>query len=128
MPARVGIPGDSSGGDFGKFQLEKRPAGPANYRAILRHIHGRGIAFDALRGGVGGIGKRVGRYDAAGRSALERGGRLKRSSTVAAHVVEAAVGCASVKYFSRPAHRAGNFELMRLHATASRSRRTPGPA
>jgi len=112
--------------DFGDLQVQQSPAPGTHQRSAVRHIDRRRVAPGAGHGGVGGFGQRLRRHGSGERSARWRGGRLESGPAVRAHVVETAVGRATVKHLRGTAHRAIDGELLRPHAISCRGRSTRG--
>jgi len=104
--------------DFGNLEFQQAPALRTDQRFAVRHVDFRGIAPGAGHGGVGSLGQRVGRHNPGGRSARDCSGRFESGPALRAHVVEAAVGRATVEYFARAAHRARQSQFASLHATS----------
>ena len=103
---------------FRDLQFQQRPALPTYQRTTLHHVDFRGIAADAGHGGVRRLWQGIGRHDSGDCSARQYRRRLESGAALGAHVIEAAIGRATVEHFGGTTYRASESQLSSLHATS----------
>src|ERR1039457_3485652 len=121
----------AAGRDLGDLQLQQRPALAAHQAPVRQRIDRCGVALGAGHRGVGGLRQRVGRLNAGQPSSGKSRHRFECRAARPAHMVESAVGRATVKHFRRLAHRTdqrqfGSFHYLVIYRTAGPVQRVGG--